>query len=317
MAFGVYWFFITLAIESTIFPIRDVIFEHRLYLPSIGIIIAGICLAQLTIEYINVKPQLKRYLLTIPLFLAISVLSVSTYFRNTVWRNDISLWQDVISKSPRKARPYNMLGVAYYRHGLIPDAINYYKKAIAIDAIDFDAHNNLGIAYLKIGRSNEGTKELKAAFAKGHYELGLNYLSSGRLDEAERELSTAVENMPALGDAHHKLGLIYGEEGKYRAAGEELRLALKYAPDEPALHNDLGKAFAELKLFDAAVHEFREAMRLAPDYAEAHCNLGITYRLMGYYVEAKKEFETAIRIDRRNVLAMDNLKDLLVLEHRQ
>ena len=33
---GVLWFFITLSIESSIFPIKDALFEHRLYLPMFG-----------------------------------------------------------------------------------------------------------------------------------------------------------------------------------------------------------------------------------------------------------------------------------------
>src|SRR3990167_7117322 len=40
ISFGILWFFITLSVESSIIPIRDVIFEHRLYLPSVGIVIA-------------------------------------------------------------------------------------------------------------------------------------------------------------------------------------------------------------------------------------------------------------------------------------
>ena len=33
---GILWFFITLSVESSIFPIRDALFEHRLYLPMFG-----------------------------------------------------------------------------------------------------------------------------------------------------------------------------------------------------------------------------------------------------------------------------------------
>ena len=36
ISFGILWFFLTLSIESSIIPIADVIFEHRLYLPSVG-----------------------------------------------------------------------------------------------------------------------------------------------------------------------------------------------------------------------------------------------------------------------------------------
>jgi len=40
ITFGVLWFFITLSTESSIIPIIDVIFEHRVYLPSIGMLTA-------------------------------------------------------------------------------------------------------------------------------------------------------------------------------------------------------------------------------------------------------------------------------------
>lgn len=36
ISFGVFWFFLTLSSESSIFPISDVIFEHRLYIPMFG-----------------------------------------------------------------------------------------------------------------------------------------------------------------------------------------------------------------------------------------------------------------------------------------
>ncbi|HXX57700.1 MAG TPA: hypothetical protein VEI96_06840, partial [Thermodesulfovibrionales bacterium] len=40
IAFGILWFFTGLSIESSVIPIADVIFEHRLYLPAVGAFIA-------------------------------------------------------------------------------------------------------------------------------------------------------------------------------------------------------------------------------------------------------------------------------------
>jgi hypothetical protein len=42
-ALGIVWFYLALAVESSIIPIRDVICEHRLYLPSAGLIMAASC----------------------------------------------------------------------------------------------------------------------------------------------------------------------------------------------------------------------------------------------------------------------------------
>src|SRR5262249_10497564 len=40
LAFSILWFFVTLSPTSSVVPIADVIFEHRLYLP-----LAGVCLS--------------------------------------------------------------------------------------------------------------------------------------------------------------------------------------------------------------------------------------------------------------------------------
>ena len=36
VTFGIFWFFITLLVESSVIPIKDAMFEHRLYLPMFG-----------------------------------------------------------------------------------------------------------------------------------------------------------------------------------------------------------------------------------------------------------------------------------------
>ena len=36
ISFGIFWFFLTLSVESSFIPISDLIFEHRTYLPSFG-----------------------------------------------------------------------------------------------------------------------------------------------------------------------------------------------------------------------------------------------------------------------------------------
>ena len=36
ISFSIFWFFLTLSVESSIIPIKDVIFEHRMYLPLAG-----------------------------------------------------------------------------------------------------------------------------------------------------------------------------------------------------------------------------------------------------------------------------------------
>jgi len=57
ISFGIFWFFVTLSVESSIIPIRDVIFEHRVYLPSVGFVIFLTVAIYQMMEQIKAKPQ--------------------------------------------------------------------------------------------------------------------------------------------------------------------------------------------------------------------------------------------------------------------
>jgi hypothetical protein len=46
-------------------------------------------------------------------------ISLSTYARNNIWKDDFSLWMDVLRKNPESAREHHNLGIAYKSKGLI------------------------------------------------------------------------------------------------------------------------------------------------------------------------------------------------------
>ena len=158
-AFGIIWFFITLSVESSIIPIQDVIFEHRLYLPSIGFVAAFVVLVMTAGELCAARlPAIKK--LTIPV-LAMSVLMLTgaTYARNNVWKDELTLWEDTKSKSPMKARPHNNLGYAYGKQKRIPEAIAEFETAVQLAPEYLDALYNLAQLYFLSGRYQE-TEEL-------------------------------------------------------------------------------------------------------------------------------------------------------------
>ena len=65
LSFGIIWFFVTLSVTSSFVVIYDVIFEHRLYLPSIGFaIFAALFISKISSlkKYRATKPQ--RYKVT-------------------------------------------------------------------------------------------------------------------------------------------------------------------------------------------------------------------------------------------------------------
>jgi hypothetical protein len=151
-SFGIFWFFITLVVESSVIPLRDVIFEHRVYLPSVGFIIAAVALASFGLDICKSRiPAAGR--LALPLSAGIVMLLAGTaYARNQVWQSWYSIWQDAKEKSPRKARPYTNIGVYYGRQGRHAEAIREFETAVLLDPTSLEAIDNLGQAYMWTGR---------------------------------------------------------------------------------------------------------------------------------------------------------------------
>ena len=126
IAFGIFWFFLALSVESSLVPIADVIMEHRLYLPVFGAVTAFSTFGFLMAERF-VRPAGGRLLILAAVILVL-VFGIATLRRNQIWGSEIRLWQDTLAKSPQKARVYNNLGLALTHAGRLPEAIDVLSR---------------------------------------------------------------------------------------------------------------------------------------------------------------------------------------------
>jgi tetratricopeptide (TPR) repeat protein len=198
---GILWFFITLSVESSVIPIRDVIYEHRLYLPGVGAVISFSAFVFYGKERLGVKVSPLVFTCVLLLFTVVP-LSIAAYNRNFIWRDEITLWEDVVRKSPEKARGHYNLGTAYDKEGMTDKAMAEYKRAIRLNPGYADAHYNLGLAYHEQGRTDEAIEEYRKTikfepdYAKAHNNLGVAYARLGLTEEAVREFGIALRLEP-------------------------------------------------------------------------------------------------------------------------
>jgi len=237
IAFGIFWFFITLMPESSLIPIADVIFEHRVYLPSIGIFIAINIVIFIFVEKLKPKWKGSEKIVIGVLIAIIILLTGVAYARNTVWQNEITLWEDVVKKSPEKARGYNNLGYwGYYKHGFISEAIETYKIALKISPDLVTAHINLGLAYYKKGQVDNAIASYRKALnlspddASVFNNLGLAYAKQNNIEQAIYSYKNAIKIDPYYMDAHFNLGLVYIAKGLTENAREEFGIVMIINP---------------------------------------------------------------------------------------
>jgi tetratricopeptide (TPR) repeat protein len=238
ISFGIFWFFIALFAESGVIPIRDVIFEHRLYLPSVGFFIALTAAIGAGIErWGSSRTAYSKKAIIYVVLAVMLVLSGTTYARNTLWNDSVRLWENAIERSPNKARPHNSLGFAYRAQGRIDEAMTEFITALKLNPDYAQAHFNLGVVYAIQGRIDEAINEYQAAvklypdFANAHINLGIAYGSQGRSDEEINEYQTVLKLYPNNAQAHFNLGVAYGSQGRSDEAFKEFIIALKIKPD--------------------------------------------------------------------------------------
>ncbi|MEK6590200.1 MAG: tetratricopeptide repeat protein [Nitrospinota bacterium] len=200
ISFGILWFFLTIIVESSIIPIRNVICEYRLYLPSIGFFLAMGGAFGLMIEgseEIWTKGVWRTAIICI-----IITLSIATYKRNTVWRDEVTLWEDVVLKSPNKARGHNNLGFIYKAQGRLDESIREFQSSLKINPDHIKARRNLGTVYQMQGNLEEAIEQYKIALklkpnnAMIHYNLGTAYQQQSRILEAREEFIHALKIEP-------------------------------------------------------------------------------------------------------------------------
>lgn len=236
VSFGILFFYLALCVESSLFPLGGVIFEHRMYLPMLG--------AAIIVSVLAGRSRAALYAL---IALAL-ILGLATYSRNSVWANPITLWQDTVAKSPTKARAHYNLGQAYDAHGDVSNAAEHYLQAAALDASHIEARNNLGILYFKEGRYAEALQMLKEAVALGPQE---------------------PKALRSLGAAYIELGSAYADRQMVEEGAAKLSAAMQHSRPLAADYFYLGVASESLGRLEQALSQFHQALAIDPSHERA------------------------------------------------
>ena len=309
ISFCILWFFGNLVIESSVIPLA-LIFEHRLYLPSM---LVSLLLVVVIHRYI--KPRWLSVAIACSLVL---LLSYWAFERNKVWQDGITLWADVIKKSPHKARPYSNLAYAQAKQNMPEEAIKNYLKAIELDPNFFEAHYNLGEHLEKQGKPDEAIQyfgnalRINPKHVRSHNHLGMILLKQDKTPDAIDHFRKALQINPDFPKAHNNLGIALAKDGKHNEAVEHYQKALKSDPDFPEAHFNLGAALAKDGKLDEAVEHYQKALQSNPDLPEAHLSLGNALMEQGKTEEGLVHIQKAVQLKPDYVEAHNNLGGYLL-----
>jgi tetratricopeptide (TPR) repeat protein len=273
ISFGIAWFFITLSVEQSLIPIKDFMFEHRVYLPSLGLIIASLAALFTYLPTVN----LNRSKVPGAIFLTgilVLVYGITANARNNVWKTDLSLWSDAVKKSPEKARPYLWQGIAYTNVQQFEEAKASIDKCI----------------------------ELLPNFPMAYYNRGNIYKDLGQFREAMADYDKAIMLDSTYMLAYFNRGVVSGKLGLNKKAISDYNRTLKEDPDNVNTLYNRGNAHRKLRQYKQAIADYDRVIKIDPEYTLAIFNRGLSKAATGDHEEALKDFDLAIRKDTKNHL---------------
>ncbi len=298
---------LALAPSSSIVPIADLVFEHRMYLPLAGFAV----LAALAGEGLA-----RRAPRAVALAAAIAVvaLGVATFERNRLWHDPVTLWEDALAKAPAKPRIFRNLISAYEERGDRTNAVRIAEQETAVFETlhrarphDPEAMSALADAYARRGRIDEALPLLVEAVQRAPQDAlvraayGSLLLETGRAADAVSQLEMAQAlaggqrdwvGRDLMRSILTNLGWAYASVGRESDAIAVLRQAA--AHDDVEALNNLGSILARVGQWNEAQRVLERARERDPEDPNVESNLGWVYANVGRLDEARELLERAI-----------------------
>lgn len=146
--------------------------------------------------------------------------------------------KEAIRLKPDYSDAYNYLGFIYFGRGEVEEAIKYYHKALdnELYMTPQTAHNNLGLAYLRLKEYGKAKLHLEEAvrlvpdYAIAYNNLGKAYEGLGQYDKARFSYEQAVKFFPQYADAYLNLGKLLYRSGERNRAKWSFGQVIKLEP---------------------------------------------------------------------------------------
>lgn len=135
--------------------------------------------------------------------------------------------------------------------------------------------------------------------ADAHNNLGISYLKRGMLKEAYIEFQRALKLNPKNKEVLNNLGYVNAAYGKYTEAISYYKKAISIDRDYSEAKNNLGVIYLDLEDWDEAIKYFKSALS-SPVYStpeKAYSNMGYAYCKKGEYQNAENSVNEALILD--------------------
>jgi tetratricopeptide (TPR) repeat protein len=232
-----------------------------------------------------------------------------SYFMLGQFPKSVAELEAALKLSPGDYDVEYTLGLAHLKQHELAPAKQIYDRMLARLGDRPQLHIIFGRAYRETGFLPEAIEEFKRAvaldphFPRAHYYLGLTYLlkdGASRLDDAAAEFKVELSANPGEFFANYYLGVVLVIQRKFDEAIPLLEKAAALEPNNPDPYFHLGQAYQSVEKHEQAIEVLRKSIALNPDLAHndyqvttAHYRLGQSLMKAGQKEEGQKELQLA------------------------
>ena len=239
--------------------------DHLQYLPMTGILVLLVVLLYRFTSRLPMAAHISIW------GLSIAVLCVLTWRYTGAYKDNFTLYNDIIRKNSTCFMAFNNRGLIHLERGQRELAIRDFDRAIQINP-NFE----------------------EALVSRGHF-----YFQSGRMEEAIRDFDSAIKVNPAFSDAYRNRGAVLFAQRKYNRALADFNRAIYLDPGSSRAYNARGAVLSVGKRFDLALADYNRAIQLDPAYVAAYRNRSRMYKEIGNHKQATAD-ENRVRLLLRN-----------------
>lgn len=257
--------------------------ERFMFMPSLGFsLVVAVVLSQLDTPQIGKIPMYSILGLIVVLF------SLKTITRNSVWKDDFTLFTTDVNTSKNSAKVLNAAGGAMtaeaFKMEASPQKTEMLQKAVQYLNQAIEVHPTYKNPYLIMGN---------AYYYLNDYESSIKaYENALRLDSEFKDASTNLA--VALRDAGRNAG---EKENNLEKAEKYLTRSLQLSPSDTETLRLMGIVKGLEGDHKTAIAYFEKVALAEPKNASAYLNLGAAYRNSGDLIKAQENFNKAQAID--------------------
>lgn len=350
VTFGILWFFLALAPTSSLIPFSEVLNDHRVFFPYIGLVMAFTCGIGLAYEKAMAwfatdksASQTPTYFFSLGAGALLLLHTAGTYHRCEIWDSGYSLWKECAEKCPNNGR-----GMMNYGN----EVVALGRKAVE-ESNTLRKNKDMAGADRLLQRSDSLFKVADSIYtvAKGLWpEYSYIYINiavlnewQNKLPEAETNFRKAIELRTDNPECYYHLADFYvrrnraseaipyinqglslspGHEGLLRLRGildkgivtvNPVEMARLTAEKDSTPENflNLSLQYYNSGQYEKCAEAANVALQLRPDYVEAYNNICSAMDKLGEWDKAVEAGEKGMKLNPEYALLRNNLNSAL------